>query len=50
MFSKQLDLEYGQGVADQLYHKAHTIKKFSTRELLDLLEHYKTLNKASGIV
>jgi hypothetical protein len=50
MFSKQLDIEYGVGVADELYHKAHTIQKFSTKELLDMLEHYKSLNKASGLL
>lgn len=50
MFAKQLDMEYGSGVADELYHKAHLTQKFTTRELLDLLEHYKSINKASGLI
>jgi len=45
-FGKILDLEYGIGTADELHHKASQTVKYSTAELLEMLDYYKKLNKS----
>ena len=45
-FGKILDLEYGIGTADELHHKASQTVKYSTAELLEMLDYYKQLNKS----
>lgn len=43
IFSKNLDLEYGDGCSEALYYKAKQITKFSTPEIEELITKYNLL-------
>jgi hypothetical protein len=45
-FAKNLDLIYGQGTANEMYQEASKTVKYSTADLLEMLDHYKALNKS----
>jgi len=40
-FGRQLDLKYGNGTADKMVSLSKAVKKFTTDEMLELIEHYK---------
>jgi len=45
IFSKNLDLKYGIGTAENLYTEAHKIVKYSTSDIQDLITNYEMLIK-----
>ena len=40
-FGKRLDIKYGTGMADKMVLLSKQVKKYTTDEMLDLIEHYK---------
>lgn len=40
-FGKQLDIKYGEGMADSVVQLSKQVKKFTTEEMLNLIEYYK---------
>ena len=40
-FGRNLDISFGQGTADILFHKAKKTVKYTNVDLLELIEHYK---------
>ncbi len=45
IFSKNLDIKYGIGTAENLYIEAHKIVKYSTSDIQDLITNYEMLIK-----
>lgn len=45
IFSKNLDIKYGIGTAENLYIEAHKTIKYSTSDIQDLITNYEMLIK-----
>lgn len=41
-FGKRLDLKYGKGMADKMVQLSKEVKKFTTDEMLELIEYYRS--------
>lgn len=41
LYGKEIDLRYGNGVAEELHNQRHQTKKFTIGELEELLSYYK---------